>query len=178
MWLDSTGRFVVSRSHKKASLVAPLRPVDPSLRCNLIVVRVAARQQHAAIVELSFSHEVPCMVHLADHHKKFPACRIEHLDILASACDWQLSGRQRYCLFRELEAAVVEGRSCSESSGFGIVDFRAAHGSVPVALVGAAHDEHAPVGKQARCVFATRGNQASSFAECSSVRVVELCASE
>jgi len=62
----------------------PLRPVDPGLRCSLIVVRISARQQYAAIAEPCFSHVVPLVVHLARHHEKLPARRIEDFCFSAS----------------------------------------------------------------------------------------------
>jgi hypothetical protein len=62
----------------------PLRPVDPGLRRCLIVVRISARQQYAAIAELCFSHVVPLVVHLAGHNEKLPARRVEDFCISAS----------------------------------------------------------------------------------------------
>ena len=68
----ATANFVASRSHKKGRSsrwkTPPLRPIDPGLHCSLIVVRISARQQYAAIAELRFSHVVPLVVQLARHH--------------------------------------------------------------------------------------------------------------
>jgi hypothetical protein len=78
-------QWLISTTPPEINQLEGLWHVNPSLRCSVVAVGIAARQEHPAIQKLCFAHEVPPIIKLARHHQKFSASRIKDLNLLASA---------------------------------------------------------------------------------------------
>lgn len=82
--------------------------VNPSLIRGLVVVWIAARQEHASILQAGFGHEMAGIVHLAGDQEESSAERIEDLHTFAFARYQQSPRRQLDRFVRQLETAIVE----------------------------------------------------------------------
>lgn len=149
--------------------------VDPGLGGRFRIVRVSAGQQHAAIAQLRFGHEMPRIAHLPCSYQESPACRIEDLHFLASARDEQLAGKHRHGFVRQLEAAVVQCGHRAELTRSWIVRFGAVEIPRPPALIGAARNQHSAVPQKPGRVFAARCLHAASLHEATGLRIVKFC---
>src|SRR5436309_4283772 len=126
-----------------------------------VVIRIAASQKNASILEPGFTHEMPSVIQLTCHHEEFFSCGIINFNVLASASYEQTSGSKLHGFVRQLEAAVIQWRSGDEFSGARIVNFCTAHGPVPIAFIRPTRNQHPSIGKESSGVFVTRSEQAS-----------------
>jgi hypothetical protein len=149
-----------------------LRPKDPSLRRRRVTIRIAARQQDAAVAQPGFTHEVPRLVQSPLGDQKLPCRWVEYFHLFASASDEQPSRRQLHSFVGQFESAVIQGRCGSELSRVGIVDFSAIQVAVPSARIGATGNQHLAIWKQASRMLAAGDGEATSLRESSGLRII------